>query len=581
MPCPIFIRKPCKAIQVGESSYAGIQRVENHLTTLQNKVDTVVVTKIAVLDFNLYEKHRQLNTQLSGLDAAFTELTPRKQKLELKIETTDDDETRELLAENLKELGTKLLSIDQQKTALRKELTVFEDDVLTLALSLYNERTADSPRLQTATTLFELGDIEGANRVLNPSDLQRDKKRHETKKALISEAQASVADEGQILAQEYLTKAKLVTLEKRGPNWFAETTRYYLDAVSLHSSFYNCFNAAYFFASHNRHGLSIEYYELALMDEENEIQRASVLNNLAALYRVMNQRTQAEEKYIEVLSIWKNLASKNLEGSEFFMQKIARTINNLAVLYAESGKQGEAEKYFFEAYDICQSLSEDFRKLNRSFVGAILNNLGKIHADKDQLIEAEKVYLKALIIYEELADVNPELYKSDVALILYNLGVLYFDNNQHRKAENEYGKSIEIQKLLVTQNPHKHLPGLAKTISALAVLHSFSDLEIDISESEKEHLESLSIWERILMVSPIAYRMDFASTLINLGFFYQDKIVAKNKSLNYSMRAFKTVYHFADKDSQAKDICKKADGVWGRWGEDLQTHIQDRQREKR
>jgi tetratricopeptide (TPR) repeat protein len=381
-------------LQEVRATKAGIQRVESQLTTLPEEVADRVVAKMITIDFSLYEKHRQLSTQLTTLDEDFAELTQKIQKRELKIETTEDDETRELLADTLQDLSTKRLLTDQQRTALRKELAVFENDVRTLALSLYSERTADSPRLQMATTLFEQGDIEGANRVLNPDDLERDK-------VLIEKAEAFLGQKKQTLAQEYLTKAKLITLEKSTPNWFVESKYYYTEAVNLHEDYDNCFEAAHFLQTHNQHSASANYYEKAIKYVADPYQGALILNNLANLHSDTQQLSLAEEEYREALDIRRTLAAGNPQA---YLPDVAMTLNNLAVL----------------------------------------------HSATQQLSLAEEEYREALDTYRTLAAGNPQAYLPDVAMTLNNLAVLHKATQQLSLAEEEYREALDIRRTLAT-----------------------------------------------------------------------------------------------------------------------------------
>ncbi len=189
--------------------------------------------------------------------------------------------------------------MDSKRNKLQKELTDFEDKVRTLALSLYGTSTADSPRLQTARRLFEQGDLEGANRTLNPDDLERDK-------ALIEKAEAFLDHKKQTLAQEYLTKAQLIALDKENPNRFSEACYYYAEAVAIYESYDTCFSTAYFLAEHNQHSQAIQYYELMLNHAKDDAQKATTLNNLAILHKNTQQLARAEQEYTEALEILPN-----------------------------------------------------------------------------------------------------------------------------------------------------------------------------------------------------------------------------------------------------------------------------------
>ncbi|WP_460885378.1 hypothetical protein, partial [Rhabdobacter roseus] len=284
-----------------KATQAGIERMEGRLTILPTEVANEVVARISTLNFDIYETHRQLSAQLSQLNEEFAEVSQKKEKHEQKLATVEDEEVRELLTGTLQDLTTKLLTLSQQRNKLERELTVFEENVRTLALRLYSDSAPASPRLHEARRLFEQGDLEGANRALNPDELERDK-------ALLEKAEAFLTQKKQTLAQEYLTKAQLIALDKDNLNWFTEACYYYTEAVAIWENYDSCFSAAYFLAEHNQHRQAIHYYELMLKYAADDAQKAIVLNNLAVLHKNTQQLKQAEEEYSEALDIYRSLA---------------------------------------------------------------------------------------------------------------------------------------------------------------------------------------------------------------------------------------------------------------------------------
>ncbi len=216
--------------------------------------------------------------------------------------------------------------MSQQRNELQKELTEFEDKVRTLALSLYSTTSPDSPRLQEARRLFELGDLESANRVLNPDDLERDKD-------LLENAETFLDQKKQILAQEYLTKAQLLALNKNNPDWFSDARYYYTEALAIHESYDTCFSAAKFLAEQNQFSQAIQYIELMLKYAIDDSQKATTLNYLAISHQNTQQLARAEEEYTEALNIRRILAEKNPSA---FQINLATTLLNLGLFYQKN-----------------------------------------------------------------------------------------------------------------------------------------------------------------------------------------------------------------------------------------------------
>ena len=78
-------------------------------------------------------------------------------------------------------------------------------------------------------------------------------------------------------------------------------------------------------------------YEKVLGSEHSNV--ATSLNNLAELYRVQGNYSEAEPLYQRSLAIWEKVL-----GSEH--PSVATSLNNLAELYTDQGNYSEAEPLY-------------------------------------------------------------------------------------------------------------------------------------------------------------------------------------------------------------------------------------------
>jgi tetratricopeptide (TPR) repeat protein len=602
-----------------EATQAGVARVEDRLTTLPEEVADQVAVRLSAINFDVYETHRRLTTQLREINEAFGETTQKKEKHEQKLAAVEDEEIRELLTDTLQSLDAKLLELDSKRGQLQKELTQFEDSVRSLALSLYSSPTSDSPRLLEARRLFELGDLVGANRVLNPDELERDKALIEKAEAFLDQKKQSLDQKKQSLAQEYLTKAKLIALDKSGPNWFSEASYYYTEAVAIYASYDTCFSVAYYLAEHNQHSQATRYYELMLNHATNDAQKATTLNNLANLHAATQQLARAEQEYTEALDLYRTLAAGNPQAylpyvattlnnlgllhaatqqlaraeqeytealdirrtlaagnPQAYLPDVAMTLNNLGLLHAATQQLARAEQEYTEALDIYRTLAAGNPQAHLPYVATTLNNLAVLHQNTQQLARAEQEYTEALDLYRTLAAGNPQAYLPYVATTLNNLAVLHKNTQQLARAEQEYTEALDLYRTLAAGNPQAHLPYVATTLNNLAVLHQNTQ---QLARAEQEYTEALDIYRTLAEENPSAFQLDLARTLINMGLFYQDTVPDQEKSLGYSLEALINSVPYLSEVPLAQQICTTAINIWQAWGKDLMQYLKENQGE--
>ena len=89
----------------------------------------------------------------------------------------------------------------------------------------------------------------------------------------------------------------------------------------------------------------------------------------------------------------------------------------------------------------------------------------------NQFREALPLYKEALEIYRQLAATNPQSYLPYVATTLNNLAVLHSDRNEYETALGEYEEALEIRRQLAATNPQSYLPDVAMTAINLSIFY--------------------------------------------------------------------------------------------------------------
>ncbi|MBC8754985.1 tetratricopeptide repeat protein [Kordia sp. YSTF-M3] len=281
--------------------------------------------------------------------------------------------------------------------------------------------------------------------------------------------------------------------------------------------------------------------ELAKSDPQTFLPKiAIILNNLGVLQKDTNEFEKAKKVYAEALEIRRKLAKKK---PQVYLPDVAMTLNNLAILQKESNEFENAEKVYLEALEIRRELAKKNPQTYLPDVADTLNNLGNLQRIQSKFKNAEIVLNEALDIYKELAEYNPQAYLPNVAMALNNLGILQRVINEFKKSEKVYEEALHIRKELANHNPQIYLPDVAGTLNGLAILQ---EVKNEFDKAENAHLEALSIRKELAKDNPQTYIPDLAITKINLGIFYQDSKINKEKSIQFTDEAVSHLLPFKE-----------------------------------
>ncbi|MGE0205772.1 MAG: tetratricopeptide repeat protein, partial [Hyphomicrobiaceae bacterium] len=202
----------------------------------------------------------------------------------------------------------------------------------------------------------------------------------------------------------------------------------------------------------------------------------TLLNNLAALYRVLGRLGEAEPLYRRSLAI----ADKALGPDH---HSVGISLNNLARLLRALGRYGEAEPLYRRTIAIFE------KRLGpaHTSVGTALNNLAGLYQAQGRYAEAEPLYKRTIAIFEmRVGSEHP-----DVASVINNLATLYEAQGRYSESESLLLRSLAIREKAL-RSGH---PDIGTSLNNLAALYRAQGRT---AEAEPLYRRSLAISEKAL-----------------------------------------------------------------------------------
>lgn len=192
---------------------------------------------------------------------------------------------------------------------------------------------------------------------------------------------------------------------------------------------------------------------LALKDpEEFNCDMAYLLLDYAALYSKKNDYSETMSKYLQSLSMFRELAKINPSKHR---GRLAWTLNKYVIFHKMDNQYTlTALSYFTEALKIYEDLSHKSSNVYDSSVGRALNLLADIYFRLEKYNEAYSMQMRAYTIYLSLSEKNPIKYNSNVAWTLNYLSIINWRKGhieqaieKNRQAYNIYNQLYGTKQL--------------------------------------------------------------------------------------------------------------------------------------
>jgi len=221
---------------------------------------------------------------------------------------------------------------------------------------------------------------------------------------------------------------------------------------------------------------------------QNDPLTATVLNNLAALYKGTNRMDQAEPLMERALAIDEKAFSVDHPN-------VAIRLNNLATLYQATNRMEQAEPLMERAL----AIDEKTFGPEHPEVATDLNNLAQLYKATNRIAQAEPLMERALAIDEKAFGAeHPE-----VATDLNNLAALYQATNRMEQAEPLMMRALTIdEKAFGAEHPN-----IAIRLNNLAQLYQDTNR---IAQAEP-------LMERALAIDEKAFGTDHPDVAIDLS----------------------------------------------------------------
>ncbi|NDV44666.1 tetratricopeptide repeat protein [Flagellimonas sediminis] len=251
---------------------------------------------------------------------------------------------------------------------------------------------------------------------------------------------------------------------------------------------------------------------LSFCNEEicNLVEKASLLNNLAAIY-VDWDRAKAIENYKAASEIFSNQIE---EGKVEFMPHLANTQLAMAEVYNRKNDYYFAKKHYKEALKYYERLAENIYQGLRA---SAHYQLGNIYTEEFYEFDAKMQYLKALALYESLVNAGEKSVRPHLAAVLNNLGVTFNAMGEPEKALEYYDKALAEYQILAKEAFDVFQPYVAATRNSMGIVHAeLKQLEYAIDFISK----AVEIYNDLADARPQEFTHYLATGLHNLGLFH-------------------------------------------------------------
>ena len=453
---------------------------------------------------------------------------------------------------------------------LKDEKMKYDETLFSRALFFIKESGKEmDERVVKARALFERGRMSDANKVL---DINEIKEKDENDAKLFEEAkQVRVKN-----IQAFTAKAEIVMLDEtlNIKERFQQSCTAYKEAIRIANEInYEddnlveiLFNYALLLSDFKHYTEAIYILKEVLTinrklyninPEKYDINLAMTLNNLAYLYRELNNHDSAKIASSEALSMLRTLREKNTG----FDLEIATCLCNIANIEKDLNNYNESEINFKEAISIYRKLANDNPKEYARTLADFLNNLACLHCDQKRFVEAEKECKEALSICLKLnnqsqtrIDFKLAIFLCSLVWIYYCLAMIYFSQKKYDIAEHENIESLLIIRRLADYNPDAYEEILVKVLNNLAIIHL---CQAKFDNAEKELTEVLIICKRLSEYNPDLYYKDLAMAFNNLSSIHenQNKFDEAENDQKNALSIQKKLFQISP-DVYAKDLAR-------------------------
>ena len=431
-----------------------------------------------------------------------------------------------------------------KRASILETIDELEKNIFNMSLRMcHDEAKGDiTSRQREAYRLFEAGDLDGANAILDFSEIKNEYLR---RKAI---REAEQKNDARIFIRESRTKIDVLSAMVKRPERFDEIEEIYDEITKIAAEEQVELDTVYDFVCflYGQNKLQ-KAYDIAksleeLLSDDEKIMR--LYNVISLICDALGAKTdEAGIYYKKSIKICEKLAKQDPER---FDPYLSSSYGNFGLFCYDCGEYGEAEKYYEDAIKICEHLAKRFNIGSYYSLASCYNNLGMLYDVSGSKELAEKYYKKGIRSFEYLANVFPEKYDSELSKSYNNVGVFYSSIGNYKDAKKYFKKSIQIRERLEKQNPEKFASDLATSYNNAGNAYNAQE---NSETAEEYFIKAIKIYEKMTGEKAEIFEPELAACYNNVGIAYS-KQKRYDLAEKYFRKAIEIREKLAEKDKE-------------------------------
>lgn len=222
-----------------------------------------------------------------------------------------------------------------------------------------------------------------------------------------------------------------------------------------------------------------------IQETEDSLEYAAILNNIAVLYKRMENYDKAADYAREVLDIYRKCAKSNPAVS---LTELTKGCRNYSMILRKQGLYDAAETVMSEALNISESFRYTSEKEKRQRISC-LSEMGNIHLDLERYEKTEEYFGQVTIWLDKIKSGDAFMYDVYRAENCYDYGRLYRRMGEQDRSEEYLLEAADIWKDYAEESTGKYTILLAQ---------AYAELALTVKKSRKKSAEYHRMSEELI-----------------------------------------------------------------------------------
>ena len=412
-----------------------------------------------------------------------------------------------------------------RRQVLTESIEVLKKDIYNMTLAICKDEASGKPitvRMREAYRLFERGDLDGANRILNYEEIRDEYLRR--KKAREDEQKKDDA----LYVRELRAKIRFLKADAKNPNRHSELSVIFEDAVSVAKKSLVELGVLIDHIDYlEEQGQTQKAFEEAKALEQlyesgaaeaDPVEQGKLLNLLSVIcYHFYDRRTEAEGYCKKAIEIFEGLSSK---APGRYDADLAENYQNAGHIFDKPGMQDTVEQFLLKSFSIREKLAAEDPERYEGWLADGHHSLSVFYYNHHENAKGLEAALKGIAIREKLAAKDPERFEPALADSCFNLGASYNAQGDAKKAEEYHLRAITIREKLVMENPLRYSEALARSYNPVAWFYLSQN---QTKKADEFSLKAIAIADGLLSADPKMYSGIVADIYTEQGLNYAEQ----------------------------------------------------------